>query len=85
MASFSQNTGKIISNNYNVEEKNMTNDFDELDDYDVEHEKVELIKTMRQVLRHNYEVERKLNNLINLLDDLQNRVNPLKTDSKNIV
>lgn len=65
--------------------KIMTNDFDELDDYDVEHEKVELIKTMRQVLRHNYEVERKLNNLITLLDDLQNRVNPLKTDSKNIV
>lgn len=85
MASISKNTGKIISNNYNVEEKIVRNDFDELDYYDVEREKVELIKTMRQVLLHNYEIERRLNNLINLLDDSKNRVNPLKTDDKNIV
>lgn len=79
------NTDEKI-NNYIEQGKLTIGLADELeDDFDIEHERVNLIKTMRKVIEHNYEVERKLHNLINLLDNLQNQVDSIEIDNKNIV
>lgn len=52
---------------------------DELDDdYDVEHEKVKLIKTMRQVVENNKLIEQKFSKLINMFENLQNQVDSLE-------
>lgn len=55
------------------------------DDFDVEHEKVNLIKTMRQVVEHNKIIEQKLANLINLFENLQKQVDSIEIDNQNIV
>lgn len=50
----------------------------ELDiDYDVEHEKVELIKTMRQVLENNKKIESRLAKIIGLFENLQKQVDSI--------
>lgn len=64
----------------------LASDLEELeDDYDIEHEKVNLIKTMRQVLENNKIIEQKLANLINLFENLQEQVDSIEIDSNNIV
>lgn len=52
---------------------------EELDErYNIEHEKVNLIKTMRQVVENNKLIEQKLANLINLFENLQNQVDSIE-------
>ena len=76
-------------NKYIEEDKfsiELASDLEELeDDYDVEHEKVNLIKTMRQVVENNKLIEQKLSKLINMFENLQNQVDSIKIDDENIV
>ena len=76
-------------NKYIEEDKfsiELASDLEELkDDFDVEHEKVNLIKTMRQVVENNKLIEQKLSKLINMFENLQNQVDSIKIDDENIV
>lgn len=66
-------------NNYISEGKLSITLASELDsEYDVEHEKVELIKTMRQVLENNKKIESRLAKIIGLFENLQKQVDSIE-------
>lgn len=66
-------------NNYISEGKLSITLASELDnEYNVEHEKVELIKTMRQVLENNKKIESRLSKIIGLFENLQKQVDSIE-------